>query len=105
MFHTQEFLVEDLKTIFERLSNQARFVQMIIKKELIVSNRKRSELVEELRKRDFRAFPKTAKGQVAADPDDDRAEDEVEFATEGGAGDYDYLLGMAIYTLTKEKVS
>ncbi|PWN87327.1 type II DNA topoisomerase [Acaromyces ingoldii] len=97
----KEFLVDELKMQYERLSNQARFVQMIISRELIVNNRKRAELVDELRKRDFRPFPKQGKAKVAAEVDDD---DEAEDDQSGTDGDYDYLLSMAIWSLTKEKV-
>jgi DNA topoisomerase-2 len=96
----KEHLVEELKMQYERLSNQARFVQMIISKELVVNNRKRSELVAELRKRDFRPFAKQVKAKVAADVDvDDVEEDDPSADT-----DFDYLLSMAIWSLTKEKV-
>ncbi|PWN44138.1 putative DNA topoisomerase II [Ceraceosorus guamensis] len=98
----KEYLVEELKNAFERLSNQARFVQMIIKGELKVSNRKRNDIVSDLRRHDFRPFPKNAKGAVAAEVDDGTPEDEME--NTGAESDYDYLLGMAIYTLTREKV-
>ena len=96
----KDFLVEELKTQYERLSNQARFVQMIINKELTVNNRKRVELVTELRKRDFRPFPKQGKAKVAADVEaDDLEEDDP-----GADNDFDYLLSMAIWSLTREKV-
>lgn len=96
----KDFLVEDLKMQYERLSNQARFVQMIISKQLVVNNRKRAELVEELREKGFRPFPKQGKAKVAAEADDDDLEED-----DGGADtDYDYLLSMAIWNLTKERV-
>ncbi|UZJ54369.1 hypothetical protein CBS101457_003689 [Exobasidium rhododendri] len=96
----KDYLVDELKTEYERLSNQARFVQMIITKELIVSNRKRNEIVAELRKKDFRPFAKHVKAKVAADVEvDDVEEDEP-----GADNDFDYLLSMAIWSLTKEKV-
>jgi DNA topoisomerase-2 len=84
---------------FERLSNQARFVTMIIKKELIVSNRKKIAIVDELRKLNFRPFPKSKLAKAAGED-----EDALEEAEEGLASDFDYLLGMAIWSLTEEKV-
>mgnify|MGYP001600532581 CR=1 FL=1 len=74
---------------------------MIISKQLVIANRKRSVIVAELREKDFRPFPKTAKAHVAADPDDDGAGDD----DAGADSDFDYLLGMALYSLTAEKVS
>nr|CDI54273.1 probable DNA topoisomerase II [Melanopsichium pennsylvanicum 4] len=97
----KEHLVDQLKLAYDRLSNQARFVQMIITRQLVVSNRKRAEIVADLRKHDFRPFPKTGKAAIAAEPEDDEAIDEEDISADS---DYDYLLNMAIYNLTKEKV-
>ncbi|KAK0554735.1 DNA topoisomerase 2 [Tilletia horrida] len=98
----KEHLVEELKMRYERLSNQARFVKMIIDRELIVSNRKRKDIVVDLRKHNFRPFPKQVKAVVAADVDQNvEPEEQEEISADN---DYDYLLTMAIYNLTKEKV-
>ncbi|KAI6022572.1 type II DNA topoisomerase [Pisolithus marmoratus] len=86
----KDFLANELQTQFERLSNQARFVKMIVDKELVVSNRKKADIVADLRKHKFRPFPKT--------------EDGAEAEEAAGSTDYDYLLGMAIWSLTKEKI-
>ncbi|CAD6888959.1 unnamed protein product [Tilletia controversa] len=98
----KEHLVEELKLQYERLSNQARFVKMIIERELIVSNRKRKDIVVDLRKHKFRAFPKQVKAVVAGDVDTNIEPEEQEAVT--SENDFDYLLSMAIYNLTKEKV-
>ncbi|KAI0264337.1 hypothetical protein BGY98DRAFT_616152 [Russula aff. rugulosa BPL654] len=47
----QDFLANELQSQFDKLSNQARFVKMIVDKELAVSNRKKAEIIEELRRR------------------------------------------------------
>ncbi|KAK0553943.1 DNA topoisomerase 2 [Tilletia horrida] len=98
----KEHLVEELKLLYERLSNQARFVKMIIDRELVVSNRKRKDIVADLRKHKFRPFPKKAAPVVAGDADQNVEPEEQEEITSDN--DYDYLLSMAIYNLTKEKV-
>ena len=80
---------------------------MIVSKELVVSNRKKADIIEELRQKKFRPFPKVAKAKAAGETEDaeDGANDEAEEATTGGGStDYDYLLSMAILSLTKEKV-
>ncbi|PKI82895.1 DNA topoisomerase (ATP-hydrolyzing) [Malassezia vespertilionis] len=103
----KEHLVDELKHVYDRLSNQARFVSMIIDKELIVSNRKKLAIVEELRSLGFQAFPKpVAKAKSVADRAEEEPEEEAEeeAALGGSITDYDYLLGMAIYSLTKERV-
>lgn len=103
----QDFMANELQIELERFNNQARFVQMIVDKELIISNRKKLDIVEELRKKQFRAFPKVSKAKAAGETEAVVEEDDEE---EGSASngvpvsrDYDYLLGMPIWSLTKEK--
>lgn len=90
-----------------RLNNQARFVQMIVNKELVVSNRKKADIVAELRKLDFRPFSKVSKAKKAGETEelveiDDENDDD---GNDSKDSDFDYLMGMAIWSLTKEKVS
>lgn len=76
---------------------------MIITKELVVSNKKKQIVEAELRDLKFKAFPKNNKKAIAvAGETEDALEDED--AEAGQAGDFDYLLGMAIWSLTAEKV-
>jgi DNA topoisomerase II len=78
---------------------------MIVGKELVVSNRKKADIMEELRQKKFRPFPKVAKAKAAGETEDAEEDANDEGATTGGAStDYDYLLGMAIWSLTKERV-
>ena len=73
---------------------------MIIDKELVVSNKKKANIVAELRTLKFRPFPKSKKTR-----EEGETETTLEEEDEGLASDYDYLLGMAIWSLTTEKVS
>ncbi|KAI0328009.1 type II DNA topoisomerase [Cubamyces sp. BRFM 1775] len=98
----KDFLANELQTQLDRLNNQARFVKMIVDKELVVSNRKKADIVAELRKKQFRPFPKVSKAKAAGETEDVVEDEEAE--SEGDASDYDYLLGMAIWSLTKEKI-
>ncbi|KAN0060781.1 DNA topoisomerase 2 [Thecaphora frezii] len=100
----KDHLIDTLKNQYERLSNQARFIQMIISRELIVSNRKKADIVTDLRKKDFKPIPKTGKPKVAAEGDDAEGDDAAAEEEVGPDSDYDYLLTMQIYNLTKEKV-
>lgn len=105
--------MDQLQEAFEKVTNQARFVQMIIDKQLIVSNRKKADIVVDLRKHNFRTFKKVAQAKAAGEgeaaADDPDAESEPEGDDTAGTGesgsDFDYLLGMHIYSLTKERVS
>ena len=99
----KEHLVDQLKLVYDRLSNQARFVSMIIAKELSVSNKKKTAIVEELRQLKFQAFPKVeAKAKSVTEEAVEDQEEPDEPANSNT--DYDYLLSMAIYSLTQERV-
>jgi DNA topoisomerase-2 len=74
---------------------------MIIAKEITVNNRKKADIVAELRKKDFRPFPKVSKAKEAGEAEE-ALEDEDQPV--GATSDYDYLLGMPIWNLTQEKV-
>lgn len=111
--------MNELTLVFERLSNQARFIQMFIKGQIKISNCETAEIVRDLRKLEFRPFPKVAKVKVAANPDDSvminpgdlESEDEGDMeetddlTAAGSLHDYDYLLEMSISSLTASKVS
>ncbi|KAF2001853.1 type II DNA topoisomerase [Amniculicola lignicola CBS 123094] len=88
----------------EKLTNQARFIQMIIDGKLVVSKKKKIVLVAELQKLGFKPFPKVADAKKAGETMNVAEEDESETEAEAGANDYDYLLGMAIWSLTQERV-
>ena len=77
---------------------------MIVKKELVVSGRKKVEIVAELRKKNFRPFPKVAKAKAAGETEDALEDIETEEQETGTTTDFDYLLGMPIYSLTHEKI-
>ncbi|PBL01342.1 type II DNA topoisomerase [Armillaria gallica] len=99
----KDYLAGELQDAFEKLSNQARFVQMIVDKKLVVSNRKKVDIVADLRHHEFRPYPKKPKGPKVSDDDDnqDNAAEEVDDELDT---DFDYLLTMPIYNLTKEKI-
>ena len=78
---------------------------MIVDKQLVVNNRKKADIVAELREKGFTPFPKKAKAKVAGETEPSfEDEDNDDAAIQGGLSDFDYLLGMAIWSLTKEKV-
>ena len=51
---------------------------MIVKKELVVANRKKVDIISDLRKKNFRPFPKVAKAKASGETEDveEEAEDE-----------------------------
>jgi len=101
----------------EKLTNQVRFVQMIIKKELVVSGKKRAEIIRDLKSKGFKTFPKVVKANVQGEPEEptEQEEEEVEDTSDSPDNGYDYLLTvfprasmliyqMQIYSLTNERV-
>ncbi|KAG2023227.1 DNA topoisomerase II [Coprinopsis cinerea AmutBmut pab1-1] len=101
----KDYQALELSTAYDKLNNQIRFIEMIIKKELVVSNRKKADIVAELRKLNFRPFPKVAKTKTAKpDEEEEESEDEEEESGSEAVTDFDYLLGMAIYSLTRERI-
>lgn len=103
----KQHLLNEMRRELERLTNQARFIKMIIDGKLIVSKKKKGVLVAELQKLGFTRFPKVIdakkEGEFEAIVEEDHHEDD-DAETAAGASDYDYLLGMAIWSLTQERV-
>jgi DNA topoisomerase-2 len=71
----KEFILSDLQSQNQRLSNRARFIKMIIDKKLNLANRPKADIVIDLEKLKF---------------------DQIESS-------FDYLLNMPIQSMTREK--
>ena len=110
----QDFLCAELEFMFERLSNQARFILMIVDKKLVVSGRRKADIVSELKSLNFKPIPKikAIKGaqanenapRIAGEEESDLEEDIGGAALNNSSDDFDYLLSLSISTLTREKV-
>eukprot|EP00257_Ricinus_communis_P025444 XP_025012858.1 DNA topoisomerase 2 [Ricinus communis] len=93
------------------LENKVRFILGVVTGEIIVNNRKRAELLLELRQKGFTPFPKNKPVEAvvagaADDTEESESTEDVEENSKTGvqATDYEYLLSMSIGTLTLEKV-
>lgn len=83
----------------------ARFVEAIIDGKLVVSKKKKAILVQELRDKKYRPFPKGETGNKKVKNTDEEmdqendAEEEDEDIDIGvpGANDYDYLLSVSLH--------
>lgn len=96
----QEHWVKVFGIEHRKLSNQARFVTEIIENKLVVSKKPKPKLVEELRKKGYEAFPKVNDAKKAGATDDVvENTEEVGADEEGGARDYDYLLGVCFHSV------
>lgn len=79
----------------EKMTNQARFIKMIIDGALTVSKKKKAVLVAELKKLKFKPFPKKADAKKAGETEEAMEDDdEVDDGGESGINDFDYLLGV-----------
>ena len=82
------------------LSNKARFVEEVCTGELVVSNRKRKDILEQLRDRGYDLITSSEKPmEDVDDTEDDDQETDLSVLSKG----YDYLLGMKIWSLTFER--
>ncbi|CAI5993909.1 unnamed protein product [Closterium sp. NIES-64] len=87
----------------------------IVRGEIIVSNRKKAELLAELKEKKFAPLPKgkvissggssTAADEEGEDEEESGEEEGGSKAKKGGDGGYDYLLGMPLWSLTLERVA
>jgi DNA topoisomerase-2 len=91
-------LVQKLEKEQRMLSNRARFVEEVCSGELVVSNRKKIQLLNALQERGYDLFDKTEKT-----PENEEADEEEEASTATLSKGYEYLLGMKIWSLTFEK--
>lgn len=80
---------------YRKLTNQYRFISEIIDGKLVVSKKKKSVLVQELRQRKYEPFPKGETGKKAQDEEEEFEDEEEDEVAEGTAGDYDYLLSVS----------
>lgn len=101
----KEALVKKLEAEQKMLSNKARFVEEVCSGKLVVSNRKRKDILADLQKRgyDIVTKPKTSTSNI--DDDEDSIDfNDIEMTSDAElAKGYDYLLGMKIWSLTYEK--
>lgn len=106
-------MLKNLEIELLKLENKVRFILGVLSGEIIVNNRKKADIVEDLRQRGFTPFPKKAESVEAAVAGavDDAAEESEEILVDPESSstyipgsEYDYLLAMAIGSLTIEKV-
>lgn len=98
----QQWLLADMQRELDKLTNQARFIKMIIDRELNISKKKKAVLIAELRKLNFKPFAKiedaTKDGEIAPVVEDDVENEDDD--TVLGSSSYDYLLGVRIFFTT-----
>merc|ERR1719162_834867 len=96
----KELLVKNLQREQSMLSNKARFIEEVCSGNLVVSNRKKVELLNDLQSRGYDLFNKANDRHDNASSDD---EDEDSASVSDLSKGYEYLLGMKLWALTFEK--
>lgn len=121
----KDYMSEILQWEVEKFSFQVKFIKMIIDKELVVTNKPRKDIIDELETLGFPRINKKGKPHYGKIEEDSAVIEELEEAeeeeevkdletTENTAtdtvngpeeiyGTYEYLLGMRIWSLTKER--
>ncbi|KAL9249485.1 DNA topoisomerase 2-like protein [Drosera capensis] len=111
-----QYFLENLDKDLLKLENKIRFILGVVSGEIVESNRKKADLVKELREKNFSRFPKKGKtvdtavvGATENPEADENGEGSegsqaVAGAQEAHASDYDYLLNVAILTLTQDRI-
>lgn len=90
--------MKELERDVSQLENKVRFILAVIDKTLVVSNRPKADIIKELKKEGYATF---SKSKSPKKKEKERKEDDE---TKEGTENYDYLLGMKIWCLTKERV-
>ncbi|QLL31396.1 hypothetical protein HG536_0B02590 [Torulaspora globosa] len=116
----KDFMANRLQWEVEKFSHQVRFIKMIIEKELTVTNKPHKLIISELESLGFPRINKEGKPsygkpdeQIKEIADDELTEEADDEAVAAGSdinngpeevyGSYEYLLGMRIWSLTKER--
>ena len=101
------FLVAKITKEKSILANKARYIQEVCEDKLNVKNRPRKDILADLKGRGYDLFPKDEKKHSlnGAEEDEGVSDDDGDISSDADlAKGYDYLMGMKIWSLTKEKV-
>merc|ERR550537_1201411 len=105
------FLCEKLLREKVMLDYKTKFIIAVIKKEIIISNRKKKDITADLRRLKFptnkqiqKLTLKSPEIKFTDDDDDDDENDDDDDETKDTKSGFNYLLGMPLWNLTFEKV-
>lgn len=97
----------------ELLAQKKRFILAVISGEVVVSNRKKVQIVKDLIEKRFLTKDQIStkyvdefgsKDRPIADDDDEEGGEKKKKTSSGGQTGYEYLLGMPLWSLTHERV-
>jgi DNA topoisomerase-2 len=93
----RKHLIGEIHKVLDLLKIKIRFINEFISGEILISNKKKSEIIEQLKTRGYQGKPTDNAGL-----NDGLNADENEESS--GEINYDFLLKMPIYNLTKDKI-
>uniref|UniRef100_A0A6Q2XTB6 DNA topoisomerase 2 n=1 Tax=Esox lucius TaxID=8010 RepID=A0A6Q2XTB6_ESOLU len=105
----KDWLIGSLGAEASKLSNQARFVLEKIEGKITIENKSKKDLIRMLVQKGFESDPVVAwtKAQEKALEDDDRDGNNSDSSVDSGSSsgpNFNYILNMSLWCLTKEKV-
>ncbi|XP_043578985.1 DNA topoisomerase 2 isoform X2 [Bombus pyrosoma] len=105
----KEYLEGILQAEASKLSNQARFILEKCDGTIVIENKKRKDMIAELIRREYESDPVLAwklsqnREEVLEEVAENVDEESATSSTAIGKENFDYLLGMTLWCLTKEK--
>ncbi|EDO08045.1 DNA gyrase/topoisomerase family protein [Babesia bovis T2Bo] len=99
------YLINNLKLLLRRISNQVRFIHMVVNEELVLFKKAKATLVAELRDLGFDSNTDILKGSEEPSTLNEPVTPSRRSGTQDAPGaDYNYLLNMPLWSLTLEQV-
>ena len=100
----KDHLLSVLRREQRMLSNKARFVEEVCSGELVVSNRKRKEILLELKERGYDTFQKQVDGSKPREEETTDEDDDGDQSLDGDLGKgYEYLFNAKPWSYTNDK--
>ncbi|XP_067144002.1 DNA topoisomerase 2-alpha-like [Centruroides vittatus] len=87
----------------KKLDSQARFILEKIEGKIIIENRKKSELIRTLQERGYESDPVKSWKESQSKSTENEETNEDDDESDSSGPDYDYLLGMNLWSLTRER--
>eukprot|EP00043_Microstomoeca_roanoka_P011493 m.108253 g.108253 ORF g.108253 m.108253 type:complete len:1678 (-) comp15211_c0_seq2:413-5446(-) len=103
----KSLLADRITNDYKKVDNKVRFIMEVIHGSLVINNRKKVDILGDLRTKGYAPFPKTntRQAKTAGDVDADADSDSGNEQGSDTGSDFDYLLGMPMWNLTMERVN
>ncbi|CDR97088.1 DNA topoisomerase II, putative [Babesia bigemina] len=107
------YMINNLQLTLKRISNQVRFIHMVINQELILFKKKKAVLIAELKELKFDPHSELVKSTAGSEvtppvlptePATPAGQSRRTSTLDAQAADYNYLLNMPLWSLTLEQV-